>query len=127
MVIVLSYHFVFFQFDKNTLTDQALELLSVVPEGYIPLPHQIGGHRHVDGKLGEGGRGEGVEGGKWSGGREWRGGEGREEGSGREGVEWREGVEGRGGKGGEKNEGERKKGKSKDNSSVNQNPLLFLL
>ena len=50
----------FLQFDKNTLTDQALELLSLVPEGYIPLPHQIGGHRHVDGKLGEGGR-EGRE------------------------------------------------------------------
>ena len=46
----------FLQFDKNTLTDQALELLSLVPEGYIPLPHQIGGHRHVDGKLGEGER-----------------------------------------------------------------------
>ena len=59
----------FVQFDKNTLTDQALELLSLVPEGYIPLPHQIGGHRHVDGKLGEGGR-EGGEG---------RGGEGRVE------------------------------------------------
>ena len=27
--------------------------MSLVPEGYIPLPHQIGGHRHVDGKLGE--------------------------------------------------------------------------
>ena len=55
----------FLQFDKNTLTDQALELLSLVPEGYIPLPHQIGGHRHVDGKLGErgreGGRREGRE------------------------------------------------------------------
>ena len=49
----------FLQFDKNTLTDQALELLSLIPEGYIPLPHQIGGHRHVDGKLGERGREEG--------------------------------------------------------------------
>ena len=74
----------FVQFDKNTLTDQALELLSLVPEGYIPLPHQIGGHRHVDGKLGEGGR-EGVEG------RGESGGEGRvEEESEGEGVEGRE-------------------------------------
>ena len=77
------------QFDKNTLTDQVLELLSlVVPEGYIPLLHQIGGHRHVDGKLGEGGKGEGrkgVEGGRGGRGgkggkgvKEWRGGEGRD-------------------------------------------------
>ena len=54
--MVLFFCVCFLQFDKNTLTDQALELLSLVPEGYIPLPHQIGGHRHVDGKLGEGGR-----------------------------------------------------------------------
>ncbi len=42
------------QVDKQTLTEEALELLSLVPAGYIPLPHQVGGHRHVDGKLGEG-------------------------------------------------------------------------
>ena len=35
------------------LTDEAIELLQLIPEGYIPLPHQIGGHRHVHGKLGE--------------------------------------------------------------------------
>ena len=74
--MVLFFVCVFLQFDKNTLTDQALELLSLVPEGYIPLPHQIGGHRHVDGKLGERGR-EGGSGGK--GGKEG-GREGREEG-----------------------------------------------
>ena len=40
------------QVDRGTLTVEALELLRLVPEGYIPLPHQVGGHRHVDGKLG---------------------------------------------------------------------------
>ncbi|CAI8046652.1 Inositol polyphosphate multikinase [Geodia barretti] len=38
--------------DRGNLTLEALELLRLVPEGYIPLPHQVGGHRHVDGKLG---------------------------------------------------------------------------
>lgn len=37
---------------KENLTDSALELLRLVPDGYIPLPHQVGGHRHIDGKLG---------------------------------------------------------------------------
>ena len=32
---------------------EALNLLKLIPEGYMPLPHQVGGHRHVDGKLGE--------------------------------------------------------------------------
>ena len=99
--MVLFFVCVFLQFDKNTLTDQALELLSLVPEGYIPLPHQIGGHRHVDGKLGERGEG-GVEGGE--GGRVGRkeGREGKREG-GREGREGgrREGRE-RGREGGKK-------------------------
>lgn len=40
------------QVDRGSLTEEALELLRLVPEGYIPLPHQVGGHRHVDGKLG---------------------------------------------------------------------------
>jgi len=84
--MVLFFVCVFLQFDKNTLTDQALELLSLVPEGYIPLPHQIGGHRHVDGKLGErgreGGRREGREGGRREGRERGREG-GREKGEGR--------------------------------------------
>ena len=42
--------------DKNSLTVEALQLLRLVPEGYMPLPHQVGGHRHVDGKLGESGQ-----------------------------------------------------------------------
>ena len=53
---------------------EALQLLRLVPEGYIPLPHQVGGHRHVDGKLGEcrwcrasdGIFGGGGGGGRWS-------------------------------------------------------------
>ena len=88
----------FLQFDKNTLTDQALELLSLVPEGYIPLPHQIGGHRHVDGKLGEKGREEGKEG-RRKGGR---------------GEERKGGSRGKGGrKGKEVGLGEEEEGKSK--------------
>ena len=41
------------QVDRNRLSVEALELLKLIPEGYMPLPHQVGGHRHVDGKLGE--------------------------------------------------------------------------
>jgi hypothetical protein len=37
---------------KDQLKDSAIELLRLVPDGYIPLPHQVGGHRHIDGKLG---------------------------------------------------------------------------
>lgn len=38
--------------DRHRLCVEALELLKLIPEGYMPLPHQVGGHRHVDGKLG---------------------------------------------------------------------------
>ena len=41
------------QVDRNRLTVEALELLKLIPQGYMPLPHQVGGHRHVDGKLGK--------------------------------------------------------------------------
>lgn len=41
------------QIDRDSLTDEAIELLKLVPPGYIPLPHQVGGHRHIDGKPGE--------------------------------------------------------------------------
>ena len=37
---------------KEQLNEQAIHLLSLVPKGYIPLPHQVGGHRHIDGKPG---------------------------------------------------------------------------
>ena len=40
------------QIDRDSLTDEAIELLRLVPTGYIPLPHQVGGHRHIDGKPG---------------------------------------------------------------------------
>ena len=46
--------FLYLKVDTATLTEEALELLRLIPPGYIPLPHQVGGHRHVDGKLGEG-------------------------------------------------------------------------
>ncbi len=35
------------------LNQEAVELLRLVPDGYLPLPHQVGGHRHIDGKVGE--------------------------------------------------------------------------
>ncbi|XP_019848870.1 PREDICTED: inositol polyphosphate multikinase beta-like [Amphimedon queenslandica] len=38
--------------ERDSLTDSALHLLRLVPDGYVPLPHQVGGHRHIDGKLG---------------------------------------------------------------------------
>ena len=38
------------------LTKEALELLRLIPDGYIPLPHQVGGQKHVDGRLGKGDR-----------------------------------------------------------------------
>lgn len=41
------------QVDRHRLSVEALELLKLIPEGYMPLPHQVGGHRHVDGKLGK--------------------------------------------------------------------------
>ena len=41
------------QIDRDSLTDEAIELLRLVPCGYIPLPHQVGGHRHIDGKPGQ--------------------------------------------------------------------------
>ena len=47
------------QVDRNRLSVEALELLKLIPQGYMPLPHQVGGHRHVDGKLGEYGKREG--------------------------------------------------------------------
>lgn len=40
------------QIDRDSLTDEAIQLLRLVPSGYIPLPHQVGGHRHIDGKPG---------------------------------------------------------------------------
>ena len=43
---------------------EALELLKLIPQGYMPLPHQVGGHRHVDGKLGMREEGRGREGGR---------------------------------------------------------------
>ena len=41
------------QVDLSRLTDEAIQLLRQVPDGYILLPHQVGGHRHVEGKLGK--------------------------------------------------------------------------
>ena len=41
------------QVDIDSLKKEALDLLGLIPSGYVPLPHQVGGHRHVEGKLGE--------------------------------------------------------------------------
>ncbi|KAL5505126.1 hypothetical protein EMCRGX_G006507 [Ephydatia muelleri] len=38
--------------DVSSLSNEAVKLLKLIPEGYIPVPHQVGGHRHVDGKFG---------------------------------------------------------------------------
>ena len=35
------------------LSAEAKFQLSLIPEGYQPVPHQVGGHRHIDGKQGE--------------------------------------------------------------------------
>ena len=39
------------QVDRNRPSVEAL--LKLIPEGYMPIPHQVGGHRHVDGLLGK--------------------------------------------------------------------------
>ena len=53
-ICLLYYHCVnSAQVDRHRLTVEALNLLKLIPKGYMPLPHQVGGHRHVDGKLGE--------------------------------------------------------------------------
>ena len=36
----------------DQLNNEAVQLLRLVPDGYIPLPHQVGGHRLIDGKPG---------------------------------------------------------------------------
>ena len=41
------------QVNKDTLTKEALELLRLIPDGYIPLPHQVGGHKTINGRIGE--------------------------------------------------------------------------
>ena len=38
------------QVDRNGLSIE--DLLKLIPEGYMPRPHQVGGHGHVDGQLG---------------------------------------------------------------------------
>ena len=38
--------------DTKILTEEAIHVLSSIPEGYIPLPHQIAGHKHTNGKEG---------------------------------------------------------------------------
>ena len=38
--------------DTDELSNEAIELLSAIPDGYIPVPHQMGGHKHINGKPG---------------------------------------------------------------------------
>ena len=38
--------------DTDVLSSEAIQLLSTIPDGYIPVPHQMGGHKHVNGKPG---------------------------------------------------------------------------
>ena len=38
--------------DTDGLSPEAINLLGSIPDGYIPVPHQMGGHKHVNGKPG---------------------------------------------------------------------------
>ena len=41
------------QADRQQLSDEVLDLIRLIPDGYMPLPHQVAGHRYVDGRLGK--------------------------------------------------------------------------
>ena len=38
--------------DTDGISSEAIQLLGTIPDGYIPVPHQMGGHKHVNGKPG---------------------------------------------------------------------------
>ena len=47
----VSYHEE--QRDVTAFSDEILKMLDLVPIGYVPLPHQVGGHSYFDGQIGE--------------------------------------------------------------------------
>ena len=38
--------------DTDVLSSEAIKLLCAIPDGYIPVAHQMGGHKYVNGKPG---------------------------------------------------------------------------
>ena len=47
----VSYHEE--QRDVTAFSDEIRKMLELVPIGYVPLPHQVGGHSYFDGQIGE--------------------------------------------------------------------------
>lgn len=45
----VSYH----EEERTVFTDEIRKMLELVPIGYVPLPHQVGGHSYFDGQIGE--------------------------------------------------------------------------
>ena len=39
--------------DVTALSEEIRKMLELVPVGYVPLPHQVGGHSYFDGQIGE--------------------------------------------------------------------------
>lgn len=47
----VSYHEE--QRDVSARNEEIRKMLELVPIGYVPLPHQVGGHSYFDGQIGE--------------------------------------------------------------------------
>ena len=47
----VSYHEE--QRDVTMFSEEVREMLQLVPIGYVPLPHQVGGHSYFDGQIGK--------------------------------------------------------------------------
>ena len=47
----VSYHEE--QRDVTSFSEEIRKMLQLVPIGYVPLPHQVGGHSYFDGQIGE--------------------------------------------------------------------------
>lgn len=41
------------QRDVTIFSEEIRKMLKLVPIGYVPLPHQVGGHSYFDGQIGE--------------------------------------------------------------------------
>jgi len=50
----VSYHEE--QRDVTVLSEEVRKMLELVPIGYVPLPHQVGGHSYFDGQIGKNNR-----------------------------------------------------------------------
>lgn len=46
----VSYHEE--QRDVTVFSEEVRKMLELVPIGYVPLPHQVGGHSYFDGQIG---------------------------------------------------------------------------